>query len=505
MTATSTDRTSGQYWHDRAASVRPETRLFIGGRFVEASSGGRFRTVNPATRQVLAEVAQGTAKDVDLAVTAARKAFRGGSWSRMKPRARMDVLYKAARLIEQHADDLSLLDCMDMGKPISEMIGIDLPATVLTFQFFAETIDKIEGAVTNTGPSALHLITREPLGVVGCVVPWNYPLLMTAWKVAPALAAGNSVVLKPAEQSPLSALLLAKLLAEAGVPEGVFNVVNGHGEDAGRALGLHMDVDKIAFTGSTEVGKLMMVYAGQSNMKRVSTECGGKSPQIILRDVGNLDTAVEYAVNGIFGNQGEVCCAGSRLLVHETLADDFVERFRAKAAESFRPGDPLDPSTTMGPLVTEEQQKRVLGYIESGKSDGAKLVLGGAVPVGLDRGFYVAPTLFAGVKSSMKIAREEIFGPVGAVIPFRDPAEATRIANDTIYGLAASIWTSDLTTAHKLARDVEAGIVWVNCYDHGDMTMPFGGYKQSGQGRDKCFEAVLANTQTKSIWIHLGS
>jgi 4-(gamma-glutamylamino)butanal dehydrogenase len=328
--------------------------------------------------------------------------------------------------------------------------------------------------------------------------------MMASWKCAPALAAGNSVVLKPAEQSPLSALLLAKLLAEAGVPDGVFNVVNGYGEDAGRALALHMDVNKIAFTGSTEVGKLMMVYAGQSNMKRVSTECGGKTPQIILRDVGDLDTAVQYAVNGIYGNQGEVCNAGSRLLVQESLADAFIERFRAKAAESFKPGDPLDPATTMGPLVTEEQQKRVLGYIEAGKADGAKLAMGGAVPAGFQQGNYVAPTLFTGVKSSMKIAQEEIFGPVAAVIPFKDVADATRIANDTIYGLAASIWTSDLTTAHRLARDVEAGVVWVNCFDHGDMTMPFGGYKQSGQGRDKCFETVLAHTQTKSIWINLG-
>jgi len=504
MTATSTDKTSSRYWHDLASSVKPETGLFIGGRFVNAASGARFPTLNPATRQTLAEVAQGTAKDVDLAVAAARKAFRSGAWSRMAPRARMEILYKAARLMEEHADELALLDCLDMGKPISEMINIDVPGSVLTWQYFAETIDKIEGAVTNTDPSALNLITREPLGVVGCVVPWNYPLMMASWKCAPALAAGNSVVLKPAEQSPLSALLLAKLLAEAGVPEGVFNVVNGYGEDAGRALALHMDVNKIAFTGSTEVGKLMMVYAGQSNMKRVTTECGGKTPQIILRDVGDLDTAVQYAVNGIYGNQGEVCNAGSRLLVQESLADSFIERFRAKAADSFKPGDPLDPATTMGPLVTEEQQKRVLGYIESGKADGAKLAMGGSVPTGFDRGNYVTPTLFTGVKSSMKIAQEEIFGPVAAVIPFKDVADATRIANDTIYGLAASIWTSDLTTAHRLARDVEAGVVWVNCFDHGDMTMPFGGYKQSGQGRDKCFETVLAHTQTKSIWINLG-
>lgn len=504
MTATATDRTSPRFWHDRASKVKPETRLFIGGRFVDAAAGARFQTLNPTTREVLAEVAQGTAKDVDLAVAAGKKAFRSGSWSRMAPRARMDIMYKAVQLLQAHADDFALLDSLDMGKPINEMVNIDVPGSVATWQYFAETIDKVEGAVTATDPSALNLITREPLGVVGCVVPWNYPLMMASWKCAPALAAGNSVVLKPAEQSPLSALLLAKILAEAGVPDGVFNVVNGYGEDAGRALALHMDVAKIAFTGSTEVGKLMMVYAGQSNMKRVSTECGGKTPQIVLKDVGDLDTAVRYAVNGIYGNQGEVCNAGSRLLVQESIVESFIEKFVKQAAASFQPGDPLDPATTMGPLVTQEQQKRVLGYIEAGKADGAKLTMGGTVPTALARGNYVSPTLFTGVKPSMKIAQEEIFGPVAAVIPFKDVADATRIANDSIYGLAASIWTSDLTTAHKLARDVEAGVVWVNCFDHGDMTMPFGGYKQSGQGRDKCFETVLAHMQTKTIWINLG-
>jgi gamma-glutamyl-gamma-aminobutyraldehyde dehydrogenase len=297
---------------------------------------------------------------------------------------------------------------------------------------------------------------------------------------------------------------MAELFIEAGGPPGVFNVVNGDGETAGAALALHGDVNKIAFTGSTEVGKLMLVYAGQSNMKRVTTECGGKTPQIVLKDVGDLDVAVRYAVNGIYGNQGEVCNAGSRLLVQESLADAFIERFKKKASESFNPGDPLDPATTMGPLVTQEQQKRVLGYIEAGKSGGAKLAMGGSVPSGLAQGNYVSPTLFTGVNSSMKIAQEEIFGPVAAVIPFKDVADATRIANDSIYGLAASIWTSDLTTAHRMARDVEAGVVWINCFDHGDMTQPFGGYKQSGQGRDKCFETVLAHTQTKSIWINLG-
>lgn len=489
-------------WHELAAKVKPETCLFIDGKFVDAVDSQRFTTFNPATGQPIAEMVRGNAADIDLAVKAARRAYKSGVWSRMAPRARMDILYRVARLIEAHADEFALLDCLDMGKSISELTGGDVPFSALTFQYFAETIDKIDGMVTNTDRSALHMIVREPLGVVACVTPWNYPLMMAAWKVAPALAAGNSVVLKPAEQTPMSTLLLARIFAEAGVPDGVFNVVNGYGEDAGRALALHMDVDKISFTGSTEVGKLMMVYAGQSNMKKVTTECGGKSPQIIMGDA-DLDTAVTYAVNGIFTNQGEVCSAGSRLLVHESVYEEFIEKF-AIEAQRFQPGDPLDPATTMGPLVTQEQQKRVLGYIDSAKSEGAKLVMGGGRPSGMDAGNYVQPTLFKDVKESMTIAREEIFGPVGAVIPFKTGEEAIAIANNSIYGLGSSVWTKDLNTAHRMARDIEAGLVWINCYEHGDMTQPWGGYKQSGQGRDKCFETMLAHMQTKSVWINLG-
>jgi gamma-glutamyl-gamma-aminobutyraldehyde dehydrogenase len=328
--------------------------------------------------------------------------------------------------------------------------------------------------------------------------------MMGAWKTAPALAAGNSVILKPAEQSPLSANLMAKLFMEAGGPAGVFNVVHGLGEEVGKALALHMDVDKIGFTGSTEVGKLMMVYAGQSNMKRVTTECGGKTPQIITGDVPDLDTAVQYAVNGIYGNQGEVCNAGSRLIVDAKIHDEFVAKFLDKAKKSFSPGDPLDPSTTMGPLVTREQQKRVLSYIDIGKKEGAKLALGGSTPKGMDKGCYVAPTLFTGVKNDMRIAKEEIFGPVTGVLTYKKLDDAIAMANDSIYGLAASIWTSDVSVAHKAARDIEAGIVWVNCFDHGDMTSIWGGFKQSGMGRDKCLETLTTVTQTKSVWMHLG-
>jgi gamma-glutamyl-gamma-aminobutyraldehyde dehydrogenase len=323
-----------------------------------------------------------------------------------------------------------------MGKSVSDMLNVDVPFSALTFQYFGETIDKIEGVVTNTASDALHYTLRQPLGVVGCIVPWNYPLMMAAWKVAPALAAGNTVVLKPAEQSPLSALVMAKLFIEAGGLPGVLNVVTGLGEEAGKALALHMDVDKIGFTGSIEVGKLMMVYAGQSNMKRVTTECGGKTPQIIMADVEDLDTAVEYAVNGIYGNQGEVCNAGSRLLVQSDIRDEFVARFRDKSKEAFTPGDPLDPSTTMGPMVTKEQQNRVLGYIDVGLKEGAELQFGGNVPSGLEQGFYVSPTLFTGVTNDMRIAREEIFGPVAAVLTFDTADQAVAIANDSIYGLA---------------------------------------------------------------------
>lgn len=490
-------------WHARAKTLAPETRLFIDGEFVAAKSGRTFATLNPANGATIAQIAEGGAEDVDLAVKAARRAYRSGAWSRMAPRDRMAVLYRFADLIEQNLHEFALLDTLDMGKPISDMLNIDGPTSVLTFRFFAECIDKIEGQVTNTAADAFHYIAREPLGVVGCIVPWNYPLMMAAWKVAPALAAGNSVVLKPAEQSPMSALLLARLFMEAGGPAGVFNVVNGFGEEAGKALALHMDVDKIAFTGSVEVGKLMLVYAGQSNMKRVTTECGGKTPQIIMGDVRDLDVAAQYAVNGIYGNQGEVCSAGSRLLVDASIHDAFMERFLDKCGSAFVPGDPLDPATTMGPLVTGEQQKRVLGYVDIGVKEGAKLVRGGKVPDGLGAGYYVEPTLFRDVAPGMRIAQEEIFGPVASVIPFSDPEQAIEIANGTIFGLAASIWTRDVSVAHRMARAIEAGMVWVNCFDHGDMTQPWGGYKQSGSGRDKCMEALLAHTQTKSVWVHL--
>ena len=478
-----------------------QTKFFIDGDYRDAVDGARFDTVNPANLETIASVSAANEKDVDVAVAAARKAFRSGGWSGMAPRERMEILYRYTKLIDDNAEQLAVLDTLDMGKPISDMLNGDIPAVISTIQFMAEYIDKIEGTVTNTDSDIMHYVLREPIGVVGAISPWNYPLLMAVWKVAPALAAGNTVVLKPAEQAPLSCLRLAELFIEAGGPPGVFNVINGIGEVAGKALALHNDVDKVTFTGSTEVGKLMLQYAGLSNMKRVSLECGGKSPQVFMADTANLERAVSAAYDGIYANMGEVCNAGSRILVEKPLYDEFVERFIAAGKDAYVPGNPLDPQTNLGPLVTDEAQQRVLSFIESGKQEGAQLEFGGDAPeMG---GAYINPTLFTNVNNNMRIAREEIFGPVASILPFDGIDEAIAIANDTIYGLAAGVWTSDLNKAHRLIREIEAGVIWVNSFDEGDMTQPFGGYKQSGNARDKCIESILSYTQSKSAWIRL--
>ena len=492
-------------WQAVAAKARkkPETRLFIDGKFVDAKKGGRLESVNPATGEVIAEFAAGTAEDIDRAVAAALKAFKSGSWSKMAPRARMEVMNRFAALVDENAEALAVLETLDMGKPIADVVNIDLPAVVETIRFMAECIDKVDGSVTSTESGVVHMVLREPYGVVGAISPWNYPLLMATWKIAPALAAGNTVVLKPAEQAPLSCLRLAELFVEAGGPPGVFNVVNGLGEQAGKALTLHNDVRKITFTGSTAVGKMILQYAGQSNMKQVSLECGGKTPQVFMADIEDLDRAVTAAYRGIYSNMGEVCNAGSRLLVDRSIRKKFVERFIELGEEAFKPGDPLDPETNMGPLVTHGDQKRVLGMIEKGRKEGAKLEFGGDVPSSLKKGAYVNPTLFTGVRNGMTIAQQEIFGPVASVIEFNGVKEAIKIANDTIYGLAAGIWTRDLDTAFRLVRGIEAGTLWINTFDEGDMTQPFGGYKQSGNARDKCLDSFKSYTQSKSAWFRL--
>lgn len=486
-------------------SQQLETRFFIDGKFVDAIDGGRFATVNPCTGKTLAMMSEGRQADIDFAVSVASKAFKSGVWSKMAPRDRMDIMYRFAKLVDDNAEVLCVLDTLDMGKPISDMVDTDLPSVIETIQFMAEGIDKLEGSVTNTDNDAVHMVLREPLGVVGCISPWNYPLLMATWKIAPALAAGNTVVLKPAEQSPLSATRLAELFMQAGGPAGVFNVVNGFGETAGKALALHNDVAKVSFTGSTEVGKLILQYAGQSNMKRVGLECGGKSPQIFMSDLPDFDHAIDSAVEGIFCNMGEVCSAGSRLLVQRPIYDEFIQRFIEKGQHAYQAGNPLDPATNMGPLVDRESQQRVLGLIESGKREGATLHFGGDVPTHMPEGAYINPTLFGDVNNNMTIARQEIFGPVASVIPFDTAADAIAIANDTIYGLAAGVWTSDINRAFRLVKEIQAGVVWVNNYEDGDMTQPFGGYKQSGHARDKCMESLKSYTQNKSAWIRLAT
>ncbi|MGZ3428633.1 MAG: aldehyde dehydrogenase, partial [Polyangia bacterium] len=465
--------------------------------------GETFAKHSPIDNRLLGPIARCLAADVDMAVRSARAAFEDGRWASKAPAARKRILQKFAELILGAKEELALLETLDMGKPIGDSTKIDIPGAANCIAWFAEIADKIYDEIAPTDPSALAMITREPVGVVAAVVPWNFPLYMASWKVGPALATGNSVVLKPAEQSPLTALRLGELALEAGVPPGVLNVVPGFGETAGRALGLHMDVDAVTFTGSTEVGKYFLEYAGKSNMKHVSLECGGKSPHIVMADCPDLDQAARAAATGIFFNQGEVCNAGSRLLVDATIKDAFLEKVMAHG-KKLQPGDPLDPKTRMGAIVDERQLSRVLGYIEAGKQDGAQLKMGGTRARAESGGYYVEPTVFDGVDNKMKIAQEEIFGPVLATIAFKDTADAIRIGNDSIYGLAAAVWTRDLTTAHTMARALRAGTVWINCFDHGDNTVPFGGYKQSGLGRDKSRHALEKYTQLKTTWIHLG-
>jgi acyl-CoA reductase-like NAD-dependent aldehyde dehydrogenase len=473
-------------------------RLFIDGQWVDSSSGASFTTVNPATEEPITHVSEAQAGDVDRAVKAARKAFSEGAWPRLAPADRSRILWKIGDLLEKHLQEVAELETLDAGKTITEASRVDVPMAADCFHYFAGWATKIEGETVAVRAPSLNYTLREPLGVVGQIIPWNFPILMAAWKVAPALAAGNTVVLKPAQQTPLSALRLAEIAQEAGLPPGVLNVVPGKGTIAGTALVEHPGVDKIAFTGSTEVGQDIMRRATGS-LKRLTLELGGKSPNIIFADA-DLDAAVRGAGNGIFFNKGEVCTAGSRLFLEESLHDAFLDRLQAQTAKLVQ-GDPLDPKTRVGPQVSKEHMERVLGFIDKGKSEGARLVCGGSRPEG--KGYFVRPTIFDDVNGGMTIAREEIFGPVLSVIRFRDFDEVISAANQSRYGLAAAVWTRDIKKAHRAARALQAGTVWVNSYGLFDNAMPFGGYKMSGFGRELGHHGLLEYTQTKSVWVDL--
>ena len=479
------------------------TDAFIDGSFRPAASGARFATDNPATGRQLAEVAAGDVDDIDIAVRAARRAFDAGVWSRRSPTERKQVLLRFADLLEANLEELAQLEALDAGKPITDCRDVDIPETVRTFRWYGEALDKVFDAVAPTGHDALGLIVREPIGVVGAVLPWNFPLMMAAWKAAPALAAGNSLIIKPAELTSLSTLRLAELAAEAGIPDGVLSVVPGLGETAGQALGRHMDVDALSFTGSTEVGRMFLRYSSESNLKEVVLECGGKSPQVIMADPPDLDYVADQVLFAGFMNMGENCTCGSRLIVHRSVRDELIEKLVNKTAD-WPVGDPLDPATRIGPMIERPHLDKVLGYIAAGREEGARVVVGGGRTLEASGGYFVEPTVFDDVANSMKIAREEIFGPVISTIPFDSEEEAIRLANETSYGLAASLYTTDLDTAFRLARSIKAGTVSVNSYSEGDITTPFGGYKQSGfGGRDKGLEAFDQYTQKKTIWVTL--
>ncbi|WP_261904929.1 aldehyde dehydrogenase [Vibrio fortis] len=488
-----------EQWIELQNSLNIENRAFINGEYTLAISGQMLDVVNPATDETLTEIARCQEEDVDLAVTCARQAFQAGEWSNSAPSHRKAVLSLFADLIDEHREELALLETLDTGKPINHSVSTDIPGAAGSLRWYAEAIDKVYGEVAPTEKDVHAYISHQPIGVVAAVVPWNFPLWLACWKLGPALAAGNSVILKPSEKSSLTAIFLGKLANQAGLPRGVFQVITGFGHEAGDALAKHDDVDCIAFTGSTRIAGQLMVRSGESNLKRVFAEAGGKNANIVFEDCDDLDRAAAETAGGCFYNQGEVCVAATRLLVHESIKDQFVEKV-IEASKAFTPKDPMDTTCSMGALIDQGHKAKVLEYIQLGQTEGATLRCGGDVD---GKGAFVEPTILDNVDNKMRVAQEEIFGPVLCVIPFKDEQEAIAIANDSKYGLGAALWSSNINRVHRVAKQLQAGSVWVNNYNEGDMTVPFGGFKMSGNGRDKSLHAIEKFTETKTTWIRL--
>ena len=488
-----------EQWIELQNSLNIENRAFINGEYTLAISGQMLDVINPATDETLTEIARCQEEDVDLAVTCARQAFQAGEWSNSAPSHRKAVLSLFADLIDEHREELALLETLDTGKPINHSVSTDIPGAAGSLRWYAEAIDKVYGEVAPTEKDVHAYISHQPIGVVAAVVPWNFPLWLACWKLGPALAAGNSVILKPSEKSSLTAIFLGKLANRAGLPRGVFQVITGFGHEAGDALAKHHDVDCIAFTGSTRIAGQLMVRSGETNLKRVFAEAGGKNANIVFEDCDDLDRAAAETAGGCFYNQGEVCVAATRLLVHESIKDQFVEKV-IEASKAFTPKDPMDTTCSMGALIDQGHKAKVLEYIHLGQTEGATLRCGGDVD---GKGAFVEPTILDNVDNKMRVAQEEIFGPVLCVIPFKDEQEAIAIANDSKYGLGAALWSSNINRVHRVAKQLQAGSVWVNNYNEGDMTVPFGGFKMSGNGRDKSLHAIEKFTETKTTWIRL--